>query len=242
MKASALIPAKGFSLAKQRLSPVLSAAEREALAEAMLRDVLLQVLSVSSLEATFVVTGDKKVASVAVSFGAQAILEEEERGETEAIVFALGALKARGVEALLILPADLPLVCAADIERLLAEFSWPGPFALLVPSHDRLGTNGLLLSPPDVIELRFGYDSFKFHLNAAAAKGLVPTVVENERVALDIDEPGDLRRFLDYVDRARRPTRGRDGAERFLAGETYLRLVEMGLRERLTRSIHRLDA
>jgi len=53
-----------------------------------------------------------------------------------------------------------------------------------------------LLSPPDVIKLRFGYDSFSYHLSEVAVRGLPPRVLENERIALDIDEPKDLERFL----------------------------------------------
>ena len=67
-----------------------------------------------------------------------------------------------------------------------------------MPSHDRLGTNALLLAPPDVIELRFGHDSFAFHMSRVAAQGLPVRFFENERIALDIDEPKDLERFLSY--------------------------------------------
>jgi 2-phospho-L-lactate guanylyltransferase (CobY/MobA/RfbA family) len=70
------------------------------------------------------------------------------------------------------------------------------PFALLVPSHDRLGTNALLLAPPDVIKLRFGYDSFSYHMSQVSALGLPLRFFENEAIGLDIDEPQDLRRFL----------------------------------------------
>jgi len=44
MKVTALLPVKGFRNAKQRLSLLLSAAEREMVAEAMFRDVLEQVV------------------------------------------------------------------------------------------------------------------------------------------------------------------------------------------------------
>ena len=49
MKVAALIPVKGFRNAKQRLSPLLRARDREALAEAMFRDVLRQVLLARSV-------------------------------------------------------------------------------------------------------------------------------------------------------------------------------------------------
>jgi len=199
MNVSALIPAKGFTHAKQRLSPLLNAEQRALLAEAMLKDVLCQVLLARGLEAIFVVTGDARVAGIASSMGVELILESEERGETEAVEFALREMKQRGRRVVLVIPADIPLIHASDIEEMLghpAAKNLVSPFALLVPSHDRMGTNGLLLSPPDLIPLRFGYDSFSHHLSQVAARGVTPRILENERLGLDIDEPEDLERLL----------------------------------------------
>jgi 2-phospho-L-lactate guanylyltransferase len=200
MKVTALIPVKGFSNAKQRLSPLLDAAERELFAEVMFRDVLKQVLKARGLVETYVVTGDNKVAEIATSLGAQLIREKAEKGETDAVDFARGELKQLGREAVLIIPGDMPLVRSADIEEVLAQVPEGAsfPFALLVPSHDRMGTNALLLAPPDIIKLRFGYDSFTYHMSQLSAQGLPLRFIENERLALDIDEPKDLERFLSF--------------------------------------------
>lgn len=206
MKVSALIPAKGFTNAKQRLSPLLGVVQRELLAEAMLCDVLGQVVLTRGLDGVYVVTGDSRVSQIASFLGVHVIREESERGETEAVVFALAEMKQRGVQTALIIPGDIPLVRSSDIELLLEQISGHDrniPFALLTPSHDRMGTNALLLSPPDVIKLRFGHDSFSYHLDQIAAAGLPPRVLENERIALDIDEPKDLERFLEIVTRVR---------------------------------------
>jgi 2-phospho-L-lactate guanylyltransferase len=107
-------------------------------------------------------------------------------------------VKNAGCEAVLIIPGDMPLVRSADIELILGQIpaAQVAPFALLVPSHDRLGTNALLLAPPDIIKLRFGYDSFSYHLSQVSAQGLPLRFFENEHIALDIDEPTDLERFL----------------------------------------------
>jgi 2-phospho-L-lactate guanylyltransferase len=198
MKVSALIPVKGFRNAKQRLSPLLGAADRENLAEAMFRDVLREVTRARGLEATFVVTGNERVAEIAAALGAAVIREPVETGETGAVDFARLDLKRAGRGAVLILPGDMPLVRASDIEQVLAQVpdGATAPFALLVPSHDRMGTNALLLAPPDVIKLRFGYDSFSYHMSQVSARGLPLRFFENEAIALDIDEPQDLRRFL----------------------------------------------
>jgi 2-phospho-L-lactate/phosphoenolpyruvate guanylyltransferase len=198
MKITALIPVKGFRNAKQRLGGLLDSAEREMLAEAMFRDVLRQVLQARGLFETVVVTGDDTVAEIAESLGARVLRENAETGETEAVDFARMNLKHAGCEALLIIPGDMPLVRSADIELVLAQMpaGQIAPFALLVPSHDRLGTNALLLAPPDIIKLRFGYDSFSYHLSQVSAQGLPIRFFENEHIALDIDEPKDLERFL----------------------------------------------
>jgi 2-phospho-L-lactate/phosphoenolpyruvate guanylyltransferase len=215
MKVSALIPSKGFANAKQRLAALLGAAEREMLAEAMLRDVLRETLAARGLESIYVVTGNSEVRDIATALGANVIVEPEEKGETEAVMPALLELERCGAEGALVIPGDIPLLRAADIEALLAHASrhdGVSPYALLVPSHDRMGTNALLLSPPSVIGLRFGYDSFSYHLGQVAAKEMPLRVVENERIALDIDEPQDLERFLAF-----------GGG----AGESYAKLMQM---------------
>lgn len=200
MKVSALIPVKGFTNAKQRLSPLLDGADRELFAEVMFRDVLKQVLKAQGVEETFVVTGDDKVAEIATRLGAQLIREKTEKGETDAVEFARLELKQLGREAVLVIPGDLPLVRSGDIEAVLAQIPIGAslPFALLVPSHDRMGTNALLLAPPDIIKLRFGYDSFSYHMSQVSAQGLPVRFFENEHIALDIDEPQDLQRFLSF--------------------------------------------
>jgi 2-phospho-L-lactate guanylyltransferase len=200
MKIAALMPVKGFSNAKQRLTPVLDQAARELLAETMFRDVLRQVTMARGLAATFVVTGDDQVAAIAATAGAEVIRERAETGETAAVDYARVELKNAGCEAVLILPGDMPLVRASDIEEVVGQVtdSAAAPFALLVPSHDHKGTNALLLAPPDVIKLRFGYDSFNFHLSQVTAQGLPIRFIENDHIALDIDEPKDLERFLSY--------------------------------------------
>ena len=200
MNVVALMPMKGFRNAKQRLAPLLDSAAREILAESMFRDVLREVRSARGLVGTFVVTMDDQVASIAAAAGAEVIRESSENGETGAVDFARLELQRIGCEAVLILPGDMPLLRARDVEQILAQV--PGdaraPFALLVPSHDRLGTNALLLAPPDVIRLRFGFDSFSFHSAQVTATGLPLRCFENQHAALDIDEPRDLERFLSY--------------------------------------------
>ena len=199
VKIGALIPVKAFAGAKQRLSSRLSLPEREQLMRAMVHDVLSEISQARGVHETFVVTASPDVARWVSRFGAGIIRESSETGETDAVHFALNEMKQRGIDAALVLPGDVPLVRASDVEHLLARVkaeSGRRPFAVLVPSHDRMGTNALLLSPPDIIRLRFGHDSFCHHLDQVVRQRLEILIVENDRIALDIDEPRDLERLL----------------------------------------------
>lgn len=197
MSVAALIPVKGFINAKQRLAGLLGARERALLAEVMFRDTLSQTRQARAFETVFVVTSSRQVSRIAAALGASVIAEPGEKGETEAVAFGLAVIKAKGIQAALVIPADIPLLRAADLES-LCEQQPLAPSVFLVPSHDEMGTNALLLSPPDVLRLRFGYDSFAYHREEAAAQRVEPKIVKNERIALDIDEPSDLQRFLSF--------------------------------------------
>ncbi|MGH7824401.1 MAG: 2-phospho-L-lactate guanylyltransferase [Candidatus Binatia bacterium] len=225
MKVSALIPIKGFHNAKQRLSPLLDRAERECFAEIMFRHVVRQVVQARGLTEAYVVTRDERVGAIAGSLGAKVIHEQAETGETDAVDFARAELMGMGYEAVLIVPGDMPLIRSEDIEQVLSQVSAraAAPFALLVPSHDRMGTNALLLAPPDIINLRFGYDSFTYHMSQVSAQGLPLRFFENERIALDIDEPRDLERFLAFGDEA---------GEGFRAARKILQAREAGNKRR----------
>lgn len=195
-RVGALVPVKGFQGAKQRLAARLSASERSDLMKAMVRDVLTEVVRAKGVHATYVVTGSPEVARWVAAPGVEVIRERDETGETDAVHFGLGVMKEAGMDAALVLPGDIPLLRAADVEGLLPTGGGAvPPFATLVPSHDRMGTNALLLAPPDLLRLRFGHDSFRYHLDEAASRGVSVRVVENPRIALDVDEPRDLQRL-----------------------------------------------
>jgi 2-phospho-L-lactate guanylyltransferase len=104
-------------------------------------------------------------------------------------------LKREGIESVLRLPADLPLVTSADIEEVLSAGP-PAPSAVLVPSGDRLGTNALLRTPPDLFTSRFGHNSFVIHEEEARRSGAQVKILDNPNIALDLDDPSDLVRLL----------------------------------------------
>ncbi len=56
--------------------------------------------------------------------------------------------------------------------------------------------NAILCSPAGAVPLRFGADSFVPHLAAAKRCAIEPVVVHLPRIAIDIDTPDDVAKFL----------------------------------------------
>jgi 2-phospho-L-lactate guanylyltransferase len=190
----AAVPVKDLANAKQRLVRVLDAAERRALARAMLTDVL-RALGGAGLDRVWVVTREPEVAALARIFGAEPLGEAENRGHTAAIAAAQAEAARLGADAFLTIPGDVPCVTAAEIRRLVDALG-PPPAAVFVPSRSGLGTNGALLAPPAALRLRFGEPSFDNHLAAARALRLQPRVVSLPGLGLDVDAPEDLAALL----------------------------------------------
>jgi 2-phospho-L-lactate/phosphoenolpyruvate guanylyltransferase len=184
------LPVKSLGDAKSRLSPLLSPLERGALALAMFEDVLDETLALDGWE-TWVVSADESVLEIAMGRRAHGIVEE--RPSLRSAVHQIEEeAAARQLEALAIVPADMPLVTS---DALKAALHTLGP-VVIAPSTDERGTNLLLRRPPDAIPSRFGPDSFRRHLETAAEHGLPTAVVEREELAFDLDEPDDILTVL----------------------------------------------
>lgn len=191
----AVVPVKDLRNAKQRLAGVLGAGEREALFRAMLEDVLAALAACPDLAGILVVTRDPEAKRLAVHYGTRVLIEEANRGHTAASTLGARTLAKEGAAGMVQLPADIPLVTPDDIAALL-EAHRAAPAVTLAPSRDRRGSNAVACSPPDLLPLRFGDDSFFPHLQRARALGIEPHIVERPGLALDIDTPADLAAFL----------------------------------------------
>ncbi len=198
----AVVPVKDTAAAKTRLSPALPAALRQGLALAMLEDVLAVLAETRGLAGLLLVTIDPAARDLASRYGARCIEDGARDGHTGAITAAVRRLAFEGRGAMLTLPGDIPLVTAAEIGRLIAAHR-PAPSYTIAPSHDEMGSNAILMSPPDAVKLRFGDDSFRPHLAATRAAGIEPTVVNLPGIALDIDNPADLAHFWQVGSRTR---------------------------------------
>jgi 2-phospho-L-lactate guanylyltransferase len=188
------VPVKDLVNAKQRLIPALEPAERHDLAAAMLEDVLDALDDAGGL-AVHIVTRDPEVLALAQRRGVACLTESANRGHTEAVAFAQADAARRGAQAFLTIPGDVPCTTAEEVRALVAT---AGPGATFVPSRSGFGTNAALLSPVDVMPLKFGEPSFTNHLDAARARGLAPRVLALAGIGLDVDAPEDLRLLLSH--------------------------------------------
>jgi len=190
----AVVPVKDLSKAKERLSSILSQTERTALAYAMLEDVLRALKGSRLLDRLFVVTSDENAIELAKIMGVEIIKETKQEGESTSVDYASKICKTMGAQSVLVIPGDTPLVTPGDVDLILEkEKSYPS--VVLVHARDDMGTNAIFRKPPDVIPSRFGYDSFKKHINEARQRNIPYEVYNLSRVALDVDEPEDLALF-----------------------------------------------
>lgn len=184
------LPVKSLGEAKGRLDPVLTPLERGALTLAMLEDVLDVTLAIAGWE-TWVITPDESVLEIAMSRGAHAI-EEDRPPLANAIEQVDEEARGRLVDALAVLLPDTPLLTQAALTRALRTLG----AVVVAPSADESGTNLLIRRPPSAVTARFGHDSYRRHLQAAAEADVPTAIVEAPQLAFDLDLPSDILTVL----------------------------------------------
>lgn len=188
-----LIPVKNLGGAKQRLASVLDQAARTELAQAMLADVLQAICAWEGRPEVSLVTSDAFAVALARKLGVGIIADDANSGETDAIAKATAICDARGLESTLVIPADIPLISAAELQKIY--LAAPAHGSVLVPAADGRGSNAVLRRPAALFPLRFGNDSFQPHLAAARATGLTCNVLSLPGIGLDVDSPDDLQQL-----------------------------------------------
>ena len=185
----AVIPVKGLTESKSRLSTYFQGDDRRILVEALLEDVLSSIIRSRAYGTIMVISPDENVGSkirpLEVSFLKQASIGLNRAVEQANRLATLG--HARSLTTVL---ADIPLVAPADFKELVSMGS-PGRKVVMAPSM-KGGTNLMLTSPPGVISPCYGRWSYSKHLRQAQAAGLNAYSMSNSRVSFDIDSVSDL--------------------------------------------------
>lgn len=175
-----LVPVKAFHQAKLRLAAVLDASERAALARSMAATVVRAARDLP----VAVVCDDPAVRTWAEAIGAD-IVWCPRRGLNGAVADGVAHLRDRGFARVVVAHADLPL--ATDLAP-LATFDG----VTLVPDRRRDGTNVCVVPSTAGFEFAYGPGSFERHRAEAQRLALPLRVVDDERLAWDVDEPADL--------------------------------------------------
>jgi 2-phospho-L-lactate guanylyltransferase len=186
----ALVPIKAFDNAKTRLAEALSARQRHDFARAMAARVIGQLQQEQDLAGVSVVTSDRDVAAFSRLLGALVIREDDPSTLTQAVAGGVSHLFGGGATAVLVVPADVPLIRADDISALVAGRTQAD--VTIVPSRDG-GTNALFLNADCPSLFAFGQDSAARHRGRAEAAGLSVQMRDFPLLAFDIDTIEDLR-------------------------------------------------
>ncbi len=200
MGATAIVPVKRFSAAKQRLADALEPTDRALLAAAMAADVLAQIEACPGIERTIVVSGEPEVAALAARAGVDLVDDPGDAGHSEAALLGIDAALAGGARTVALLPGDCPLLEPAELSQALDELSQAG--VVVIPDRHGSGTNGLLLSPPDAIAPSFGPDSRERHLRLAEQAGVAAVVGRVPSMGLDLDTGKDLLELRTHLSNA----------------------------------------
>jgi 2-phospho-L-lactate guanylyltransferase len=213
--ATAILPVKRFAEAKRRLGGGLADAERDALIESMLADVLAALSRCRLVDAVIVVTSEPAAVALADAAGAEVVDDAEAGGHPAAAALGVDAAAHAGAACVALVPGDCPLLDPAELDGAL-ERAAPGRVAI-VPDRHGTGTNALILAPPDAIAPSFGLGSRERHERLAREAGHEAAIEPIRSLALDLDTPDDLEALRDLLDRdpARAPQTAAALAARF---------------------------
>ena len=114
----AVVPVKDTAVAKQRLAPAFPQEQCQALALAMLEDVLTALAGAPGLARRLLVTIDPAATRLAARYGFECMSDGARDGHTGAATAAARRLAAEGIGAMLTLPGDIPLVTSDEIASL----------------------------------------------------------------------------------------------------------------------------
>lgn len=179
-----LIPIRSFDDAKTRLAPVLTAADRRRLAQAMAERVVRAARDLP----VRVVSDDADVARWARRLGA-GVIAPGVSGLNPSIQRAAEIARtdlrdAAGTTRLIVAHADLPH--AVDLRVVT------GLGVAIAPDRHRDGSNVLSLPATAPFTFRYGPGSFAAHEAEAATCGLEFTVIDEPSLGFDVDDPSDL--------------------------------------------------
>jgi 2-phospho-L-lactate guanylyltransferase len=206
MQIHAVVPVKALARSKSRLAERLGPTERHDLVLEMLACVLATLLACrgAALAEVWVISADPEVLFLAESAGARTMLDHAD-DLNSALEQARSALKGEDAAAMLVIPADVPLITPADVAALARTLA-AGADVAMATDRQGDGTNALGLRLPSALPFRFGERSARLHLAEADDHSLLAQVYWSPTLALDVDDPESLGRYRCYTTYTERST------------------------------------
>lgn len=193
-----IVPMKQLSDAKSRLKRILSNRLRIEVARKLLDQTLCRLkVAIKEYQETYklaVLTECDEVKSFVEKKDISVITSSIKNKLSESLFFGVKWAGFNGFSSACIIPADLGDPSPEELKKFIL-FPIENNNMVICPSKD-LGTNALLISPPDAITFRYGKNSFKKHLEVANRKKIKIAVLELESLAFDIDTMEDLKKLL----------------------------------------------
>jgi 2-phospho-L-lactate guanylyltransferase len=183
-----IIGLKRLDVAKRRLMPHLSPAERRRLMLSMLEAVVAAVRE-ASLGSVALATSEPTATALGRTLDVD-VLSDGDLPWNDGLVHALSSVLPRP-DRVLYLAGDVPLVTAGE----LLEFAAAAPARGVCIARARdAGTNALIVTPSGALRPSFGSPrSSEVHQAAARAAGLACRVVDIPGLALDVDTIDDAK-------------------------------------------------
>jgi 2-phospho-L-lactate/phosphoenolpyruvate guanylyltransferase len=206
MSVRLVLPLKSLHAGKTRLAPVLDAAQRAALIDRLLTHAFEQAAQFPGLQNTLLVTACEKARARAAEYGVRVVEEPAAAGLNHALRRARWVVAETGVQTMLVIPCDLPLLTADDL-RCLVDCASAQAVAL-APDRFRQGTNGICLPSASPFEFAFGPGSYQRHRSSIERLHLSAVDVERPGLAFDVDTPDDLAQVRDADARLSCPADG----------------------------------
>ena len=188
----AIVPVKPLRRGKSRLSEILSEEERTQLNYQLFTHTIEVLKMVDAISDILVVSRDSDVLTEAREMDVRTVTENGTPELNNALRRATLFSSSFSTEGVLIVPADIPLLTPGDVSDFLSARKEP-PMTIIAPDWKREGTNMLFTDPGDLLTFSFGEDSFVKHSELSKSRGAEVIVVENERIALDLDTPEDYQ-------------------------------------------------
>lgn len=176
MRWTAIVPLKDRRHRKTRLSGQFNSCQRALLSDDLAMHVTETLARQANIDQVLMLS------PCPVVFGTGWIADEG-RGLNAELMAARNSLAGRNI---LVLHADLPLLCGSDIAALIAAAQ---NGVAIAPDRHGSGTNALAISADAPLNFSFGCNSLILHMASAGSK---VQLVQRAGLALDIDHGGDV--------------------------------------------------